>query len=72
MSRYLINCCKDCPERFPGCHSSCERYKAQRAEYDEKMAEHRKRYYIAQGLMQQKADCVYKVTKNRNKFKKGN
>ena len=27
--------CKDCPERFIGCHSSCEKYRQYRSELDE-------------------------------------
>lgn len=26
----LINCCKDCEERHPKCHATCERYNGQR------------------------------------------
>lgn len=26
--------CKDCPDRYPGCHDHCEQYKAAKAEYD--------------------------------------
>ena len=30
-----IRCCHGCEEeRFPGCHASCERYKAERAALD--------------------------------------
>lgn len=29
-----IKCCKDCPDRHVGCHGTCERYKAERAEMD--------------------------------------
>lgn len=29
------NYCKDCPDRYIGCHSMCERYKAFREELDE-------------------------------------
>lgn len=31
----IVSPCKDCPERFIGCHSSCERYKQYRSELDE-------------------------------------
>lgn len=27
--------CKNCGDRFIGCHGKCEKYKAWRAEYDE-------------------------------------
>lgn len=30
----VIKSCKDCTDRYPGCHGKCERYQAERAEYD--------------------------------------
>lgn len=30
-----ITCCKDCADRKIACHDSCERYKAQKAAYEE-------------------------------------
>lgn len=29
-----VTVCKDCTERHMGCHGTCERYKAQKAERD--------------------------------------
>ena len=37
--RFRITCCKDCPDRYPGCHAKCEKYIQQRAEYDAEKAE---------------------------------
>ena len=31
----MKNPCKDCPDRYPGCHSKCERYKSWKKEWDE-------------------------------------
>lgn len=28
-----VNCCRDCKERQPACHSACKRYKELLAEY---------------------------------------
>ena len=46
-----IKSCKDCTERYVGCHSYCEKYKAEKARYDEcKLREREQRdisYYIA-------------------------
>ena len=36
------NCCKDCPDRFIGCHSTCERYISAKKEHDRLMKEYRK------------------------------
>lgn len=30
----MIRCCKDCQDRQVGCHSTCERYIAEKAQYD--------------------------------------
>ena len=43
MARFKITCCRDCPNRSPECHGSCEEYKTQRAELDETNAEARKK-----------------------------
>ena len=29
-----IKCCLDCTDRYPACHDSCEKYIAEKAEYD--------------------------------------
>jgi hypothetical protein len=51
VARYKIDCCtKDCPNRSGECHSTCERYKTQRAEYDATMAELKKKEDIQKGL----------------------
>lgn len=34
MGRIKINCCLNCEDRHVGCHSSCDRYKQERAEID--------------------------------------
>lgn len=31
----MKNPCKDCPDRYPGCHAKCEKYKAWKKEWDE-------------------------------------
>lgn len=35
----MITCCHDCPDRHLACHDTCKKYKAERKEYDAKMAE---------------------------------
>lgn len=33
-----INCCKDCEERYPACHDTCQRYQAEKkADLDARM-----------------------------------
>lgn len=29
-----IHCCKDCPDRIPGCHSKCQKYQTEKAQYE--------------------------------------
>lgn len=50
MARYKITCCKDCPNRHPGCHGSCNKYQEQKAEYDETMSEVKEKRGVSQGL----------------------
>lgn len=33
-----INCCKDCPDRYPACHDHCTTYQSELAEWKEKKA----------------------------------
>lgn len=39
-SRTTFDCMPDCPERKPGCHDTCERYKKKRAAYDKRKLEY--------------------------------
>lgn len=68
--RFQITCCKDCPDRHPGCHGSCEKYKAQRAEYDAKKAECMEKYNIAAGLYEQRTNAVFKAYAKRRYYEK--
>ena len=50
MARFRISCCKDCATRHPCCHSHCEKYIQERAEYDETMEQKKKEIDIKHGL----------------------
>lgn len=51
MARYKIDCCtQDCPDRSGDCHSTCKKYKEQRAEYEATMAEVRQKRDVQKGL----------------------
>ena len=50
MDRYKITCCFGCVDRQPLCHSVCERYKQQKAEYDATKEEQNRKKAIAAGL----------------------
>lgn len=72
--RFRITCCKDCPDRYPGCHGKCEKYIAERAAYDAQKAKAMKVSDLATGLYEQKCNGVDKATRYRNyrsKYRKG-
>ena len=56
----IITCCKDCQERHPGCHATCEKYIKQKAEHDERTAEYRKEHSV-NSVDYQKFDGIYKA-----------
>jgi hypothetical protein len=64
--RYRITCCKDCPDRCPGCHGKCEKYIQQRAEYDAMKEKMQGEYYTAYGLAEQRVNGIHRATKHRN------
>jgi hypothetical protein len=66
MARYKIECCYNCPDRYVGCHSSCETYKTQRAELDQTNAEKRKKYEVTQRLNSELADSCAKNQRRTN------
>ena len=68
MARYKIDCCtKDCPKRSGDCHSTCKEYKEQRAEYDETMAEVKKKADVQKGLNGYLADSIERTNKRLNR-----
>lgn len=73
MARYKITCCKDCEDRQPGCHGSCEKYAQEKAEYDETMTQKRKEYEIKMGLDSFLFDTIHNNTKRmhyRDKYRR--
>ena len=42
--------CKDCPDRHPGCHAACEKYKAEKAAHEAIRAENARIGAIKGGL----------------------
>lgn len=74
MKTDKITCCKDCTERHPGCHGTCEKYIQQKADLDAAKAEARKKYEISQGLNAYRYDGISKICRNRiyrGKWRKG-
>lgn len=71
---HSITCCYQCPNRHPCCHSSCEKYIKEKAEYDAKVSELKKQKNIQQGLNEYKYDGMHQVTKHRiyrSKYRRG-
>lgn len=56
-----IRSCKDCEDRKPGCHSTCERYNGERVAIEE-----RRRKNLEEALRQKSVDSV--LYKNRKKY----
>ena len=54
MSNKTIISCRNCLDRYPGCHQYCKTYKKERAEYDRQKAEERNSknvdYYSAERI----------------------
>ena len=72
MARYKIDCCTpDCPKRNGECHSTCQRYKEQKAELDEENALRMKKKQVQINLNGHAADCIYrykKRTRSKNRY----
>ena len=63
MSRFKITCCMDCPDRIPGCHGYCERYKQQKTELEATKEEQNKKRAIQAGLDASLYDRVERTAK---------
>ena len=63
--------CKGCvaPKRYPGCHSKCHEYIAQRAEYDRLKAAWDQQQAITIGIYTSRNEKVYKAMKDRRNKK---
>ena len=57
-----IKCCKLCkpPDRYPGCHSHCEKYIEEKAQYEQATAAARREKAIQSGIAKQKFDGVHR------------
>lgn len=67
MARYKIDCCHNCPNRKGGCHSTCEKYKVERAEYEATMAEVKKKQDVQRALTQQEVEKIERTNKRFNR-----
>ena len=56
----MFTCSRDCPERKPGCHDHCDKYKRERAAYDKRKAEldkHREARQYSMSVISTKANA---------------
>lgn len=67
----MINCCKGCvaPKRYPGCHASCEEYRADKAEHDRIKAQNDRVRDIRIGIYLDRSQKVYNAMKDRRNKK---
>lgn len=73
MARFKIECCKDCADRHPACHSHCEKYQTEKAERDETLAEKQREHNVKIGLNGELYDTIYKTNKRlhyRSKYRR--
>jgi hypothetical protein len=66
MDRFKITCCHNCPDRYPGCHGACDKYKQQRAEYDATKAKTMQEYLAAYSLNTALYDSIERNQKRSN------
>ena len=61
----MIYCCKGCeaPKRYPGCHSVCQEYLEQKAEYDKRKTELDEKRRLTQAICGDRARKVYNAFK---------
>ena len=57
--------CKGCDSRFPGCHSQCEKYLKEKAEYDALMKAEQKKKDVGMALWIDRSDKVSRAKSRR-------
>lgn len=60
-----MKCCKDCTERYLGCHDHCERYRETKAEYERSKAQIKngmeyRRYVVSRSFKRRDDDALNK------------
>ena len=66
MSNKIIVSCRNCLDRYPGCHQYCKTYKKERAEYDRQKAEENKDKDVSYYYVER----INKIRDKRTKDKK--
>lgn len=60
--------CKDCKDRFVGCHSSCDKYKEFRINLDEEREKTREEKKMIYALYENRTKRVEKALKKKNRW----
>lgn len=63
--------CKGCPERHPGCHDKCEKYQAEKAEYQARKEAADKKRAVGQALDNLRYDAIGKAVKSHGRKYRG-
>lgn len=66
MPNKTIVSCRNCLDRYPGCHQYCKTYKKERAEYDRQKAEENKDKDVSYYYVER----INKIRDKRTKDKK--
>lgn len=69
MGWQKVTVCKDCQERHVGCHSTCERYKAQKEKWDAEREEINKQKLLRYDAISRSREVQDKIRKRYNKGK---
>ena len=66
MPNKTIVSCRNCLDRYPGCHQHCKTYKKERAEYDRQKAEENK----TKDAYHYSVERLYRIRDRQSKDKK--
>lgn len=69
MARRTIECCKDCPDRYIGCHAKCERYIREKKECSEYWSEYLRKNRLQNEVDNFKINSVYETRRKAHKKK---
>lgn len=67
MFNTVITCCFHCTKREVGCHSTCEEYLAQRAEFDELQAKENANRVVTEYKQESSNRARKKMHRNKGK-----
>lgn len=64
--RRTVSCCHNCPDRILHCHSTCEKYKAEKEEYLKEKADFKKKYNMEREITHAMVENKRRVRKAAN------